>query len=47
MKSTRRDFVKKMAATASFAPFITAPFSSWAMGGNSASLDVSIFSKHL
>lgn len=47
MNSTRRDFVKKIAASASFAPFLTTPFSSWALGENNAQLDISIFSKHL
>ncbi|KQC29964.1 sugar phosphate isomerase/epimerase family protein [Flagellimonas eckloniae] len=48
MDSTRRDFVKKITASASAAPFFTFPFNSWLQSEDSNNkLNISIFSKHL
>ncbi|MEO9513496.1 MAG: sugar phosphate isomerase/epimerase family protein [Flavobacteriaceae bacterium] len=47
MDTTRRDFVKKIAASASTIPFLGTPLNSWATTKDNTFFDVSIFSKHL
>lgn len=47
MSTTRRDFVKKVAASASFASLMATPLVSWSRDSANTPLDVSIFSKHL
>ena len=47
MNTTRRDFIKKTALTASIIPFLNLPFSSWATISINEPLSVHVFSKHL
>jgi sugar phosphate isomerase/epimerase len=47
METTRRDFIKKTALTASVIPFLNLPLSSWASLEINEPLSVNIFSKHL
>jgi len=47
METSRRDFIKKIALSASMLPLLNLPLSSWAADSVDESLSVHIFSKHL
>lgn len=47
METTRRDFIKKTALSASVIPFLNLPLSSWASISTDEPLSINIFSKHL